>query len=131
MPPRELRIVLTVDDHQSAVAFYRDVLGLAQLADWSSPDGQVVLLDGGHATLELVDARQAAYIDQVEVGKRVSGSVRLAVRVDAASGLDAVLERAGADRSGEVVETPWGDRNVRIQAPDGMQLTLFSVAGGQ
>jgi hypothetical protein len=25
------------------------------------------------------------------------------------------------------VETPWKDRNVRVQAPDGMQLTLFTV----
>jgi hypothetical protein len=22
--------------------------------------------------------------------------------------------------------TPWGDRNARVQAPDGMQLTLFT-----
>jgi methylmalonyl-CoA/ethylmalonyl-CoA epimerase len=128
MPDRELRIVLTVDDHQRVVSFYRDVLGLAQLADWSSPDGQVVLLDGGHATLELIDARQAAFIDQVEVGERVSGPVRLALRLDNASGLDAALQRAGMDPLGETVETPWGDRNVRIQAPDGMQLTLFSPA---
>lgn len=24
------------------------------------------------------------------------------------------------------VTTPWGDRNARVQAPDGMQLTLFT-----
>jgi hypothetical protein len=23
--------------------------------------------------------------------------------------------------------TPWGDTNVRVQAPDGMQLTLFTT----
>jgi hypothetical protein len=37
------------------------------------------------------------------------------------------LERAGAQRLGGPVETPWGDVNVRLQAPDGMQLTLFTV----
>ncbi len=26
------------------------------------------------------------------------------------------------------METPWGDRNVRVRAPDGMQLTLFTPA---
>jgi hypothetical protein len=26
------------------------------------------------------------------------------------------------------VITPWGDRNARLQAPDGMQLTLFTPA---
>jgi hypothetical protein len=25
------------------------------------------------------------------------------------------------------VETPWKHRNVRLRAPDGMQLTLFTV----
>ncbi len=24
------------------------------------------------------------------------------------------------------VTTPWGDRNARVRAPDGMQLTLFT-----
>jgi hypothetical protein len=27
------------------------------------------------------------------------------------------------------VTTPWNDRNVRLRAPDGMQLTLFSPVG--
>ena len=27
----------------------------------------------------------------------------------------------------EPVTTPWGDRNARVQAPDGMQLTLFTA----
>jgi hypothetical protein len=27
-----------------------------------------------------------------------------------------------------VAETPWGDRNARVRAPDGMQLTLFTPA---
>jgi hypothetical protein len=27
----------------------------------------------------------------------------------------------------EPVMTPWGDYNVRLQAPDGMQITLFQT----
>ena len=38
-----------------------------------------------------------------------------------------VLERAGAEHLGGPVVTPWGDRNVRVRAPDGMQLTLFEI----
>ena len=48
----ELRVALTVADFDQAVAFYRDALGLEQVADWSSPDGRVVLLEAGRATLE-------------------------------------------------------------------------------
>src|SRR4051794_24033005 len=46
-PVRELRVALTVDDFAAALAFYRDALGLRQVADWSSPDGRVVVLAAG------------------------------------------------------------------------------------
>jgi lactoylglutathione lyase len=39
------------------------------------------------------------------------------------------LVRAGAEQLADAVVTPWRDRNVRLQAPDGMQLTLFTVLG--
>src|SRR4249919_598816 len=78
----ELRIVLTVPDFDRAVAFYRDTLGLEQLADWSGEDGRVILLEAGHATLELFDERQAESVDRIEAGRRISGPVRLALRVD-------------------------------------------------
>jgi hypothetical protein len=29
------------------------------------------------------------------------------------------------------VITPWGDRNVRLSAPDGLQITLFQVPDQQ
>jgi hypothetical protein len=36
----------------------------------------VTLLEAGRATLELADPRQAEFIDEVEVGRRVAGHVR-------------------------------------------------------
>jgi lactoylglutathione lyase len=126
MPVSELRLVLTVDDHAAALALYRDVLGLPQLEDWSSDEGTVVLLEAGRATLELVDARQAALIDEIEVGRRVAGHVRVALHVDDSAAVALALEQGGAERLAGPVETPWGDRNVRLVDPDGLQLTLFS-----
>ena len=38
----ELRVALTVEDFDQALAFYRDALGLEQVADWSSESGRVV-----------------------------------------------------------------------------------------
>ena len=122
----ELRVALTVEDFDQALAFYRDVLGLEQLADWSSGTGQVVALDAGRATLELFDQAQAESVDAIEAGRRVSGTVRLAVKVADSQDLAARLVTAGARRVGPPVLTPWGDRNARVQAPDGMQLTLFT-----
>jgi hypothetical protein len=39
------------------------------------------VLAAGRATIELIDRDQAALIDQVEVGERVAGPVRLAFQV--------------------------------------------------
>lgn len=121
-----LRVVLTVPNFDEAVAFYRDELGLEQLADWSGEDGRVILLDAGHATLELFDERQAESVDRIEAGRRVSGQVRLAIEVEDIDGTVQRLVAAGAVTEAPPVVPPWGGRNARLRTPDGMQLTLFS-----
>ncbi|HEU5476975.1 MAG TPA: VOC family protein [Gaiellaceae bacterium] len=120
-----LRVVLTVPDFDEAVAFYRDALELEQLADWSGDDGRVILLDAGHATIELFDEGQAASVDRIEAGRRVSGPVRLAFEVHDLDGTAQRLLAAGAKAEAPPVVPPWGGRNTRLRAPDGMQLTLF------
>jgi len=121
-------VVLTVPDFDEAVAFYRDALGLEQLADWSGEDGRVVLLDAGRGTIELFDERQAESVDRIEAGRRVSGTVRLALEVEDLDGTARRLVAGGAEAEAEPVVPPWGGRNQRLRAPDGMQLTLFSEA---
>jgi lactoylglutathione lyase len=125
---KELRLVLTVPDFDAALRFYRDALGLDVEADWSSEAGHVTLLTAGRATLELNDEAHAAEIDRLEVGRRVAGPVRVAFQVDDSAGLADGLEAAGATRIAGPVLTPWNDRNVRLAAPDGTQLTLFTPA---
>ena len=122
----ELRVALTVKDFGQALAFYRDALGLQQLADWSSETGRVVVLDAGRATLELLDHAQAETVDAIEAGRRVSGTVRLAMNVADSGATAQRLVAAGAVQVAPPVVTPWRDRNARVQAPGGMQLTLFT-----
>lgn len=125
---KELRVALTVDDFDRALAFYRDVLGLRMRDMWVSEGARGVMLEIPSATLELFDEGQAAMVDELEVGRRVAGKVRIAFEVaDSAATADA-LEAAGAERIAGPVVTPWGDRNVRLTAPDGTQLTLFTHA---
>ena len=126
-PIGEFRIALTVDNFDEARAFYRDALGLPEIADWSSDSGRVVVLDAGHATLELLDEAQAAEVDRIEAGGRVAGTVRFALEVPDSDELAGRLAELGAEAVAEPVTTPWGDRNARLRAPDGMQLTLFST----
>ena len=122
----ELRLAFTVKDFDQALAFYRDALGMEQLADWSSEAGRVVALDAGRAVLELLDEAQAGVVDEIEAGRRVSGTVRFALRVADSEATAQRLAEAGAAPVAPPVMTPWGDRNARVEAPDGMQLTLFT-----
>ena len=127
---RELRLAVTAKDWELAVAFYRDTLGLPQLADFSSDQGRVVLLDAGRATLELVDTDQAAYIDRVEVGRRVAGHIRVALEVVDVSARCDRLAAAGAEVLAGPTRTPWNSLNARLQAPADLQLTLFEELDG-
>jgi lactoylglutathione lyase len=123
---RQLRVVVTVDDHAAALAFYRDVLGLTEVGAFTSPGGHVSILDAGRATLELADPAHAAYVDDIEVGRRVAGKIRLAFEVDDTAAATRTLEAGGAVVIAEPVVTPWNSLNARLDAPGGLQLTLFT-----
>ena len=118
--------MITASDYDEALRFYRDVLGLAERAAFASPGGRVVILEAGRATLELTDPRHAEYIDEVEVGRRVAGPVRVAFQVDDSQTATAALAAAGATIIAEPTRTPWNSLNSRLAAPAGLQLTLFS-----
>jgi lactoylglutathione lyase len=126
MDVRELRFVLTVDDYDAALHFYRDVLGLDAEAAYEAPNGgRVTLLGAGRATVELADAAQADYIDEVEVGRRVAGRIRVAFEVTDAEAATRRLADAGAEIIAEPTRTPWTSLNARLTTPDGLQITLF------
>jgi len=128
-PVLELRVALTTHDYERLVKFYCDGLGVEPAAIWNNDGGRALMLEMGHATLEIFDERQAEAIDQIEAGERLSGAIRFALQVP---DLQAAMERLlanGATLVHPPVVTPWGDHNVRLQDPDGMQITLFQPAG--
>jgi predicted enzyme related to lactoylglutathione lyase len=121
----ELRLVVTAPDYEQALTFYRDILGMAELAAFTSPGARVTILDAGRATLELADPPHADYIDRVEVGRRVAGPIRVALQVaDAVTATDRAVA-AGAELIAPPTETPWRSLNSRLNGPAGLQLTLF------
>jgi lactoylglutathione lyase len=122
----EMRLVVTASDYEEALRFYRDVLGLPERAAYSSPGGRVTILEAGRATLELADPPHAAYIDEVEVGRRVAGHIRVAFAVADSAGTTRELAGAGATVIAEPTRTPWASLNSRLEAPANLQLTLFS-----
>ncbi len=126
-PIHELRIALTTRDYERLVKFYCDGLGIEPAAIWNNGQGQALILNMGNATLEIFDETQAETIDQIEVGRRISGQIRFALQVP---DLKPTMERLlahGATLVHPPIMTPWGDYNVRLQDPDGMQITLFQI----
>ena len=126
-PVHETRIALTAEDYETAVRFYRDVLGLPLLEEWNDPSGGGVVLDAGRATIEVLSPGQAATVERIEIGGGRPEHVRVALRVDDSVSMADALESAGAERLGGPVVTPWSHRNVRLRTPDGLQLTLFTA----
>jgi lactoylglutathione lyase len=124
---RQLRVALTVTDFDLAVAFYRDVFGLAVEQQWNTEQRRGIVLRAQKATLEIVNDPQAAMIDQIEAGRRVAGPIRLAFQVEDVQSAVAEGQRAGANLIGGPVKTPWGHRNARLTDIAGNQLTLFEV----
>ena len=127
----ELRLVVTAPDYDAALAFYRDTLGLPEQAAFSSPDGRVTILAAGRATLELTDPGNAAFIDDVEVGRRVAGQIRVAFEVSDTAAMTDRLARAGAHVVAPPTRTPWSTVNSRLDGPGGLHLTLFGDPPGE
>ncbi len=127
----QLRVVVEVDDFDAAVAFYRDRLGMPEefLVD-SGDDERVIALQAGRATLELVTAGQRRRIDELEVGRDVSPSVRIALEVADVESTTSRMIDAGAEPVAPPTETPWRSLNSRLDGPGPIHLTFFQELDG-
>ena len=150
LAPTQLRLVVETEDFEAALSFYRDALGLPQQESYEGDGGaRVVILGVERATLELANPAQVRLIDDVEVGRPTSRAypltirvafevevgrpvahpyaptVRVAFEVPDAAAATARLAAGGAEVVAEPVETPWRSLNARLEAPGGMQITVF------
>ena len=126
----QMRLVVETHDYDEALHFYRDVLGAEQELQIHGDDGEkVTILQVGRATLELSNPAQVDMIDRVEVGRRVSPRLRVAFEVADADGTTRELVDAGAELVAAPTRTPWDSLNSRLEAPAGLQLTLFEELG--
>jgi predicted enzyme related to lactoylglutathione lyase len=102
------------------------VLGLPVELDLQGESGEhVLILEAGRATLELSNPAQVAMIDEVEVGRRVAPRLRVAFEVDDAATTVDRLADAGAEVLAPPTMTPWNSLNARLEAPAGLQITVF------
>ncbi|MBN6192745.1 VOC family protein [Aneurinibacillus sp. BA2021] len=124
--PTQLRLIIETDDFDTALRFYRDVLGMPeQLAYATDGDDRVAILHAGIATIELATPTHAANIDEVEGAPHTPGALRIALEVDDTAQAVAAAEEGGAAVIAPPVQTPFRSLNARIQGPAGWQITLF------
>jgi catechol 2,3-dioxygenase-like lactoylglutathione lyase family enzyme len=122
----QLRVVVETEEFERALEFYRDALGMPEQAAFEGDgDARVAILGAGHATLELVNAAQTRLIDDAEVGRASSPRIRIALEVEDAASTTERLTGAGARLLGGPSVTPWHSKNARMDAPAGLQLTIF------
>jgi catechol 2,3-dioxygenase-like lactoylglutathione lyase family enzyme len=122
----QLRLVVEAEAFEDALRFYRDGLGLEEEFDIDGEEGaRVVALQVGRATLELVNPAQRRLIDRLEVGREVSRSIRVAFEVTDVRSATDVLVAEGAALIAPPTATPWQSLNSRLEAPAGLQITLF------
>jgi predicted enzyme related to lactoylglutathione lyase len=125
-PVLQLRLIVEAEDYDAAVAFYRDTLGLTEQAAFEGDgDARVAILEAGRATLEIANPAQKRMIDEIEVGRPASPKIRVAFEVADAATTTAELVAAGATLIAPPTETPWQSLNSRLDAPAGLQITLF------
>jgi catechol 2,3-dioxygenase-like lactoylglutathione lyase family enzyme len=127
----ELRVAVTTRDFERLKQFYCDGLGLEPAELWTSEHDSALLIDMGRGSMEILDEPHAAKVDEIEAGRRVSGHIRFALQVpDLQQAIDRLVAK-GAKVVHPPVVTPWRHRNVRLEDPDGLQVTLFQVLDPQ
>ncbi|WP_458108184.1 VOC family protein [Arthrobacter sp. R3-55] len=125
-PVRQLRLVVEAEDYDAALTFFRDALGLPEQAAFEGDgDARVTILEAGRATLEIANAAQVRMIDRIEADGKPSAKIRIAFEVDDSAAATKDLVEAGGTLIAEPRETPWKSLNSRLEAPEGLQITLF------
>jgi predicted enzyme related to lactoylglutathione lyase len=125
-PVLQLRLIVEAEDYDESVRFYRDVLGLTEQAAFEGEgEARVAILEAGRATLEIANPPQKRMIDDIEVGRQVAPRIRVAFEVADAAASTTELVAGGAELIAAPTETPWRSLNSRLDAPAGLQITLF------
>lgn len=126
---KELRLILTVDNLDEVIDFYKNKVGLKESISWDEKTGKGIILEAGIASLELIDRNHKNFIDEMEVGKHgVADDVRIALNFGSSlQDTSKFLLQNGAVKIGELTKAPWSNV-MRVKDPSGMQITLFDTS---
>ncbi len=118
-PVEEFVVVLTTAAFDASLGFYRDVIGLEVVEEWTDAGHGAVLSAGGPARVELIDLRDSARVE--------TESMFIGLKV---SDIDPVYERAvagGHEIVRQPADRPWGGRGFVVRDPNGVALNVYTA----
>jgi catechol 2,3-dioxygenase-like lactoylglutathione lyase family enzyme len=115
----EFVVVITTAAFDASLAFYRDVIGLQVVEEWTDAGHGAVLSAGGPARVELIDLPERGRVDTeaLFIGLKVSAIDPLYERAVAAAH---EIVREPADR-------PWGGRGFVVRDPNGVAVNIYTA----
>ena len=111
--------MITTASFDASLAFYRDVIGLEVLEEWTDAGHGAVLSAGGPARVELIDLPDRPRVDteSLFIGLKVASIEPLYERAVAAAH---EIVREPEDR-------PWGGRGFVVRDPNGVALNIYTA----
>lgn len=113
--------VITASRFAEALAFYRDLLGMRLVEEWT---------DFGHgAVLEAMPGTVVELIDSPTASPHPAGerTVFMGIEVTDPEGMHARLTAAGARVNGPPTAKPWGGRGFTAFDPEGMPVNIYTA----
>jgi catechol 2,3-dioxygenase-like lactoylglutathione lyase family enzyme len=116
----KMTFVITTAQFDRMLTFYRDLLGLSVIEEWTDFGHGAVLEVLPAAVLEIIEAPDAAV---VPTDQRVTF---LGVQTGDVDAIHGRLVSAGVRLTGPPTPKPWGGRGFTAFDPDGMPVNLYT-----
>ena len=115
----EFVVVITTAAFDASLAFYRDVIGLEVIEEWTDAGHGAVLSAGGPARVELIDLPERDRVD--------TDSLFIGLKVAATDPLYGRALAGGHQIVREPADRPWGGRGFVVRDPNGVAVNVYTA----
>lgn len=117
----QFRFLFTSDCYEETVVFYAETMGLPIVRSWTDNGRGTIVAATGDSQIEIFEGEPSDPLS----------NVALSWEVDDVNERYRDLVQAGVAFDGPPVVQPWGHLNCTLEAPHGLNITLFTVVGDE